>query len=234
MFTLREQPARFYASARLLRKILRELLANVPALASGRVLTGNQCLYPGGEQRTRLFWLRDGFLRCKRDQRLLFFLEPGDLVAFGFLPETTHIYADSPVTVDEYLEKDLLHAVRHEPLLFDLWIRCLSLELELITTLVGGEDEAAPEAPESMLASIDPVGPRADVLIDDTPVGSVLTRELFRLLSGPLEETPADPVGQVLVSVPRRQLLELFQRYPRQALRLLENLGQGLASSAHS
>jgi len=227
VFTLREQPARFYASARLLRKILRELLASVPSLTTGRVLPGNQNLYPSGEQRSRLYWLRDGFLRCKRDQRLLFFLEPGDLVAFNCLPESVHVYADSPVTVDEYLEKDLLQAVRREPMLFDLWMRCLSLQLELITTLAGGDDEAAPEPTTPLLASVDPEGPRADVLIDDTPVGSVLTRELFRLLSGPPDEIPLGAeVGQVLVSVPRRQLLELFRRYPRQALRLLENLGR--------
>ena len=244
MFTLREQSAEFYHFNKALRKILGELTSVIPVQRAAVILPRNHVIPHDKIYEGNLYLLKEGFLRCKREDKLLFFVEPGDLVGLAELDEGTVLYADSDVAVDEYSKKAFFNTVRRDPALFVLWTKFISVQSSLYISLINEDDEdnrppiqPADDDRELKESSLDrgaaePQG-MADVFIGDTRLGCVFSREVFKALTltAPPDQATAlkDAADSVTVQIPKSHILALIKSHPHAVLKMLENMSHRLA-----
>ena len=244
MFTLREQSAEFYHFTKALRKIIGELTSVIPVQRAAVILPRNHVIPHDKIYEGNLYLLKEGFLRCKREDKVLFFVEPGDLVGLAELDEDTVLYADSDVAVDEYSKKAFFNTVRRDPALFVLWTKFISVQSSLYISLIHEDDEDSRsriqaadddrELTESFLDydAADAQG-MADVFIGDTRLGCVLSREVFKALtlSAPPDQAAAlkNTTDNVTVQIPKSHILALIKSHPHVVLKMLENMSRQLA-----
>ena len=244
MFTLREQSAEFYHYNKALRKIVGELTSVIPVQRAAVILPRNHVIPHDKIYEGNLYLLKEGFLRCKRNDKLLFFVEPGDLVGLAELDEGTVLYADSDVAVDEYSKKAFFNTVRRDLALFVLWTKFISVQSSLYISLINEDDEDSrspiPPADDNHELKESPldlgsatVGGVADVFIGDTRLGFVLSREVFKALT--LTAAPdraakfKNAADSVTVQIPKSHILALIKSHPHAVLKMLEQLSQPLA-----
>ena len=243
MFTLREQSAEFYHYNKALRKIVGELTSVISVQRAAVILPRNHVIPHDKIYEGNLYLLKEGFLRCKREDKLLFFVEPGDLVGLAELDEGTVLYADSDVVVDEYSKKAFFNTVRRDPALFVLWTKFISVQSSLYISLINEDDEdsrslSAPNDERKLKESSLGIGTgevegTADVFLGNTRLGCVLSREVFKTLAlnAPADQPPRlkDAADSVTVQIPKAQVLALIKSYPHAVLKMLENMSHRLA-----
>jgi signal-transduction protein with cAMP-binding, CBS, and nucleotidyltransferase domain len=185
MYTLGESTPELDALNQKCKRLLMELLPNLPLRKSGVRLQGGNSLFADPNHRNNLYVLREGALEYQRDGRHLFFLDEGDLVGLEsyFSTHTASIQSDFTVVLDEYAAEDFFTSIHASRPLGRLWDNYVACQLALVGTLLT-RIKAAEFAMKPEIRSFS----RGDYIVREGETG----KEIYTLLDGRAEITSGD------------------------------------------
>jgi CRP-like cAMP-binding protein len=248
VFALFEHNEEFYSKNSQVRSLLAELLEQIPLngkdreLRRGEVISGTQ---------NHLYLLKNGVIRSEREKRVVFFLEPGDLVGpnIGDSKSCTTI-AHSPITITALEKTAFYEALSSSPDLSSKWDTILAFQFELFHRLLNKLlPSKLPPAPDvRYIAPGDPIiiqetsrnevytllHGKAKVYVQETEVGEILPGEIFGAMAAPMRSTRSASVvaeTQCVVSaLPQDQFLALVNTHPQTVQKLVKTMSRVIMS----
>jgi CRP-like cAMP-binding protein len=251
MFTLFEQPKEFYELSDEMRSVAAELCKPLLPQAELRHYAERELVTEGTGSDGPLVLVEEGFVRVEVEGKLLYLSEPGELLGLLHgLRLDVRILADSPVrarligrsAVDAAIDGSREQAARFRRLhlLFSEAI------LRLLARTNSGDAELSPDrryfrpgdpiiiqdtAPSEVFTML--YG-RADVYVNATRVGTVLSGEIFGAMSATTDSRRSASViasTECIVSVvPKELFLGLIKTHPTTVHRLIENMSRVIVS----
>lgn len=246
MFTLHEKTAEFERLDRESKGLAVQVLARVPKKNTNLSFPTEHC-FNSEESPLCVYMLKEGFVRLRKEKRVLYFHDAGDLIAAQpFIGDNLTVSAEGPVIVDEYSREELLHVLANNRTLLAQWHRyeaCQrALHLALLNALAPPDSDVVPET-----RVFDPGDPiiiegskpgevftllhgTASVFVKGVLVGEILQGEIFgamaatsnmRRSASVVAKTPC-----VALALPKEHFLALARSHPATVLKLVDDMAR--------
>ncbi|MFN8391535.1 MAG: cyclic nucleotide-binding domain-containing protein [Bdellovibrionota bacterium] len=250
MQSSRKMPSEFETADKKSKDLLAEILKHVPPARANVTVPATDAWYMLPTRRGKLYRLLEGMLAYRRDGRVLFSFNDGDLIGVEnvFCSSDACISTEFAVIVDEYSADTFFGTINQSENLLRLWNEYLALQFKLfsimLTTLVNEEDSFSPDLRffcegetiirEGTVAEevYTLVEGRADVTVGDVKVGEVLTDEIFGALGGlsgtPRLATVTAVEDCMVVVITRAQFKNMLVTRPQTVIKLVEDMARVL------
>ena len=252
MHLAEQTPPEFERIATRAKEVLAELLPHIPPAVKGSKISSNQDVFSVAARKGKLFVLRDGTLSYSVQNRTLFFFDPGDLIgAEHLLTEAqAKILSDFAVVVDEYDGSSFLAAIGKSLDLQRKWSEYLVLQSSLLAALSGtlavAKQPATPDVqdfpPGAVIIEEGSIAKEIYALVEGTAevsvngkvTGEIHEGEIFGVLAA-LTASPRTVTVKakdfcLAMVMPREQFIQMIESKPAMILKLMEDMGQTLAS----
>lgn len=250
MFTIYENSKKFEKANNEAKDCLVKVLSGLIPTHRDATVPRDQVLC-GSNKPGDIFLLKSGFLRYERDDRLLYFIESGEIAGWGehFYAEGVRVFSDFAVVVDKFDRSAFLKAVGEGPRR-QFWQRYVELNLELLTVLISqiipSDIKVEPELRQVSKGAamiVEGTTPNevftllhgeADVFVGDVKVGQVLNGEIFGAMAAASGMTRSASViareDCLAMVIPKEHFLELTKTHPHTVEKLIEDMSRVILS----
>lgn len=251
MYLATEQPPNFAELDAKGKQLLAQVVKRLPAHGIERCILAQEKLdFSGAEG--KLFIVQEGTLPCSRQDRIVCFVDQGDLIGFHNIacPGLLEYSADFAVRVQEYKAQAFLDAVWVNPQISKIWTEYLACQQALLTLALSSsmrsEVRLAPEVLTFEAGTIiinqggvaDKVFTvlegHCDVLVDGTVVAELGPDEIFGAMAvaidAPRTATVKARNRTVVMSVAKEKFLDLIESRPGTTLKLIQDLSRAIVS----
>jgi CRP-like cAMP-binding protein len=248
MFTLREHSDDFYRDIEASKEILGQIFSSIELPSAVHRVPRNHRFFDLPEERSNLFLIKDGFLRFERNGRPVLFMEPGELLGWGnHFSGQLEVISDCAVELARVSKNEFFGALGSRPELSQLWNSYIEGQFRIYTALLAEESCAETGSVEPDRRFFGPGEPiiiqgtsnsevytllhgRADVYVQDTCVGSVLTGEIFGAMAATTNTSrTASVIARtpcVVSALPKEEFLSFIKTRPRTVLKLIEDMAR--------
>lgn len=252
MHTDHKVPAEFEVADQSSKRLLTQLLEAIPALRKDMTLPATESWYSNPQRKNNIYVLKEGMLACRRNGKLLFYYNEGDLIGLDsiFYPSEISISTDFAVVVDEYPLEDFLTKVNNDPKLSKLWCE-YSIEQSrlfsiLISALANDQEGYVPEirfyCPGDAIYEQGQITEevytllegRAEIVLDGNLVGKIQSDEVFGTVAGltssPRSSSVVANTDCMVAVIPKSHFKYLIYSKPDTVLKLIEDMANALNS----
>lgn len=248
MFTLREHSDELYHDIETSKELLLQIFAAIELNSTPRRLPKNHRFFDLPEERKNLYLIKTGFLRFEHGERVILFMEPGELLGWGnHFSGHLDLVSDSPVELECFSKDEFFKAISRHAELSLLWNNYIEGQFRIYTALLAEESCADSSFLEPERRYFSPGEPiiiqgtsnaevytllhgKADVFVQDTCVGSVLTGEIFGAMAATTNTTRTASVIAntpcVVSALPKEQFLSFIKTRPKTVLKLIEDMAR--------
>lgn len=252
MHTDHKVPAEFAIADQSSKTLASHLVEQIVPLQKGITIPATESWYSSSSRKGKIYIIKDGMLACRRNGRLLFYYNEGDLIGLEtlFPPIETNLSSDFAVVVDEYPLESFLETVNNDSNLSKLWseycIQQFRLYSILVSIFVNDQEGYVPEvrffSPGEVISQQGSISEeiytlmdgRADVFIDGEQVGKVQTDEVFGTVAGLTGQSRSSSViantDCMVAVIPRGHFKYLIYTRPDTVLKLIEDMARALSS----
>lgn len=252
MHTDHKVPAEFAIADQSSKTLIDHLLAQIVPLQKGVTIPATESWYATPGRKGKVYVLRDGMLAFRRNGRLLFYYNEGDIVGLEtlFPPIEVNLSSDFAIVVDEYPLESFLEKINSNPNLSKIWceycIQQFRLYSILVSIFVNDQEGYVPEVrffcPGEVISQQGSISEeiytlmdgRADVLIDGVLVGKVQSDEVFGTVAGLTSQRRSSSViantDCMVAVIPREHFKYLIYTRPDTVLKLIEDMASALSS----
>lgn len=250
MYTTRKVPAEFDVADQVSKRLVGELLQHMTPIKQGITLPATESWYANPARRGSLFFLKEGMLAYRREDRLLFSFNDGDLVGVEnvFCSSDSTLAAEFAVIVDEYSADAFFSTINGNQAMLKVWNEYLAQQFKLfsimLASLVNEQEGFVPDVRffmdgqtivEQGVVSNEiftMVEGMAEVSVDGNKVADVLPDEVFGAigaLSGSPQMATITALSDCMVVVLSKDDFRhmLFTR-PGTVVQLMENMARVL------
>lgn len=200
----------------------------------------------------KIYVVKQGRLQCLENEKVIFYLETGDLIGVGghLLGSGVRLFSESTVIIDEYSRDAFLEDLQGSPKLVDSWTRFTASQLDLhalyLTRMVADSPVARPvvrsyQAGEVIIeegtqakdvfALLDG---HAEVWSGGVKVGAIYMDEIFGAIAAltgtPRTATVKAATACMVQVLPRTNFLELMSVRPKTVLKMVEDMARVIIS----
>jgi len=252
MYTLNEQPAEFSELNTKCKELVAEILGVITPTQTAIKLIAGSVLYSTVNDNDKLYVLRDGSLSYSRQERQIFYFEPGDLIGLEnhFCSGGVKIAADFAVVVDEYNYEDLRKALASTSHLQSIWTQYFAFQLHLfslmISQLTKEDDQVAPDfrhfKPGEIIIEqgaeshevFNLIEGHAEVFVDGVLVGEVLADEIFGAMAS-LSDTKRTATVKadsncLVLALPKDNFIQLIESRPYTVLKMVHDMARTIVA----
>ncbi len=252
MHTDHKVPAEFAIADQSSKTIISQIVEQIVPLQKGITIPAIESWYTNAARKGKVYVLRDGMLACRRNGRLLFYYNEGDLVGLEtlFPPIEVNLSSDFAVVVDEYPVESFLEKINKDSSLAKLWceysVHQFRLYSILVSIFVNDQEGYVPEvrffSPGEVISQQGCISEeiytlmdgRADVFIDGSQVGKVQADEVFGTVAGLTGQSRSSSViantDCMVAVIPREHFKYLIYTRPETVLKLIEDMARALSS----
>lgn len=252
MHTDHKVPAEFAIADQSSKTLVSQLIENITPLRKDITMPACESWFSSSSRRGNIYILKDGMLACRRNGKLLFFYNDGDLVGLEtlFHPIEVNLSTDFAVVVDEYSLETFMEKINNTPKLAKLWndycMQQFRLYTILISIFVNDQEGYVPEVrfftPGEVISEQGTITPevytlmegRADILKNGQQVGRVQADEVFGTIAGltssPRSASVVASTDCMVVVIPREHFKYLIHSKPDTVLKLVEDMADALNS----
>lgn len=191
MYSLELSTPEFKKMALESSALLETILRDIPAKSESVTVPAADPLFSGGMKADSIYVLSEGNIKYERNGRLLYILEPGDLIGseYIYMDSEARLKTDFAVIVDEYLYDDVYDVICGDRKMLSSWNRFLSLHINIQNIIIS-------ELSKSQVQYVPTIRnyEEGEVIIQEGTKGD----EVFTLLSGSADVFVGDvQVGEV-------------------------------------
>ena len=246
MYSTRKLPQEFDVADQASKTLVAALVSAIAPTTAKISVPATGSWYSNAARKGNLYFLREGMLEYRREGRLLFSFNEGDLVGVEnvFCSSDSNLVSEFAVIVDEYSADEFFDAVNKSESLTRTWNEYLAQQFKLfsimLASLVNEQEGFVPDVrfysegeyiieqgsiEEEIYTMVEGA---AEVLIDGKKVGEVNADEMFGALAG-LTGTPR--MASVLAStdcmvvvLSRGEFKHLLLTRPQTVIKLIEEM----------
>jgi CRP/FNR family transcriptional regulator, cyclic AMP receptor protein len=203
----------------------------------------------GEQEGDKIYLIKEGAIRFQSENRVLYFLEQGDIVSVNHSRLFGEYKTDFAVLTDVFLLSDVLKGCGKDLSLLKLWQQIQFNKFTLLTMLISSSYCKSSEIePDTLM--LEPgdilfeqgsttaeiftlIEGELDVYVDGLEVSSITQDEIFGTVSG-LTETPRSATVKarkfsIVLKLPREHFLDLIKTKPLTILKIIEDFSKRLS-----
>jgi signal-transduction protein with cAMP-binding, CBS, and nucleotidyltransferase domain len=252
MYSSYKLPPEFDDADRKSKELIAAIIEHVPPGRKQLSIPATDSWYANPTRRGKLYFLKEGLLGYRREGRLLFSFNDGDLVGVEnvFCSSDSVLSSEFAVIVDEYIADTFFERVNADEGLIRLWNEYLAQQFKLfsimLTSFVNEEEGFVPDVrfycqgetiirqgsvAEEIYTMIEG---GADVFLDNVKVGEVLPDEVFGALGGLTGSARLATVTAtsecMVVVLTRSQFRHMLVTRPNTVIKLVEDMARVIQS----
>jgi len=256
MYTTRKVPAEFDVADQASKELVSEILKHMSPTKQGVTLPATESWYANPARRGHLYFLREGMLAYRREDRLLFSFNDGDLVGVEnvFCSSDSTLAAEFAVIVDEYSADSFFSTINGNPAMLKSWNEYLAQQFKLfsimLASLVNEQEGFVPDVrffmdgqpivEQGALSNeiFTMVEGMAEVSVDGNKISDILPDEVFGAigaLSGSPQMATITALSDCMVVVLSKEEFRhmLFTR-PATVVKLMEDMARIIQQSGRT
>ena len=248
MYSSRKLPAEFDEADRASKRLVAEIVNGMTPEQSSKKISATENWYANNSRRGNLYLLREGTLAYRREGRLLFSFNEGDLVGVEhvFCPSDAELATEFAVVVDEFTAEGFFDAINGNQDRLKLWNEYLAQQFKLfsimLASLVNEQEGFVPDlrfySTGETIAEQGKVNDEiytlvegmAEVVVDGNKVADVLPDEVFGALGGLSGEARIASVVAaadcMVVVLQKSQFRHMLLTRPATVTKLIEDMAR--------
>ncbi len=254
MYTTRKMSAEFDFADQAAKQLIASIASRIEPGKKSITIPATESWYAMPGRKGNLYLLREGMLGYRREGRLLFSFNDGDLVGVEnvFCPSDSTLVSEFAVVVDEYPADAFFAAIHADAQLLKLWNEYLAQQFKLfsimLASLVNEQEGFVPDVRFYMqgepIIEQGTVGEEiytlvegmADIIVDGEKVGEVMADEVFGALGGltgdPRFATIMAATDCMIVVLNRSEFKHMLLTRPGAVIKLAEDMARVLNTLA--
>ena len=139
MYSTKQLPAEFEQYDLESKEILSHLVRSIPPKRTNLKVPATSSWYADPSRKGNLYLLKEGMLTYRRDSKILFSFNEGDLVGVEnfFCVSNAELETEFAVVVDEFHAESFFAALREVPELLNLWNSYLAKQFSLFSIMLA-------------------------------------------------------------------------------------------------
>ncbi len=252
MYTARKMPSEFDQADQASKALIANLVRQIPAPKQSLTLPATDSWYANPARKGSLYFLREGMLAYRREGRLLFSFNDGDLVGVEnvFCPSGSVLSSDFAVVVDEYPAEEFFSKIHQSDAFVKSWNEYLAQQFKLfsimLASLVNEQEGFVPDVRFHMAGDTiieqGSVGHEiytlvegvAEIFVDGNKIGEVLPDEVFGAMGGltgtPYTGSVVAAVDCMVVVLKQAEFKHMLLTRPSSVIKLAEDMARTLNS----